>query len=92
MMNEKKDIYLAILINNRNGILMDIILDVANKAVNEKIKVGNNNIVSNIPTDVVSKFYLGAIIGICLYYLRSGNKYSKDDLIKYLEVLIPDEI
>lgn len=90
--DEKKDIYLAILVNNRNGILMDIILDVANKAVNEKIKVGNNNIVSNIPTDVVSKFYLGAIIGICLYYLKSGNKYCKYDLIKYLEVLIPDEI
>lgn len=90
--DEKREIYLAILINNRNGILMDILLDVADKDIKERIENDKNIIVSNIPSEIITKFYLGAIISIGMEWLRNNNKYTKEQLIKYLDILIPDKI
>lgn len=89
--DDKKNIYYSILINNRNSIITDIILDVVNKDINNRItndKISTNN----IPTEIVSKFYLGAVISIGIEYLESKNKYSKEDMIKYIDKLIPSNI
>lgn len=89
--DDKKNIYYSILINNRNSIITDIILDVVSKDINSRItndKISTNN----IPTEIVSKFYLGAVISIGIEYLESKNKYSKEDMIKYIDKLIPSNI
>ena len=56
-----------------------------------------NNDIGNIdrksvPADVIVNFYLGAVSMVGLNYLKSDNKYSKQDIINYLSVLIPDNI
>lgn len=89
--DDKKNIYYSILINNRNSIITDIILDVVSKDINNRItndKISTNN----IPTEIVSKFYLGAVMSIGIEYLESKNKYSKEDMIKYIDKLIPSNI
>ena len=89
--DDKKNIYYSILINNRNSIITDIILDVVSKDINSRItndKISTNN----IPTEIVSKFYLGAVMSIGIEYLESKNKYSKEDMIKYIDKLIPSNI
>lgn len=89
--DDKKNVYYSILINNRNSIITDIILDVVSKDINSRItndKISTNN----IPTEIVSKFYLGAVISIGIEYLESKNKYSKEDMIKYIDKLIPSNI
>lgn len=89
--DDKKNIYYSILINNRNSIITDIILDVVSKDINSRIT--NDKISTNyIPTEIVSKFYLGAVISIGIEYLESKNKYSKEDMIKYIDKLIPSNI
>ncbi len=85
---EKKDIYNSIMINNRNSIMMDILLNVVNNDLLNKAN-GNNN--SVIPSDIAAKFYLGGVINLGIDYI-SNNKYSKEDLIKYYSILIPDNI
>ena len=88
---EKKDIYYDILINNKNSIVMDMLLDVALHDVEKRIKEdkANNN---NIPSDIVTKFYLSGVVSIGLDWLKNNNKYSKQELITYLDKLIPDDI
>lgn len=89
--DDKKNIYYSILINNRNSIITDIILDVVSKDINSRItndKISTNN----IPTEIVSKFYLGAVMSIGIEYLESKNKYSKENMIKYIDKLIPSNI
>lgn len=90
--DEKRNIYTAILVNNRNSILMDILIDVANKDINERIQSDKENISANIPSDIITKFYLGAIISIGMEWLTNNNKYSKGELLNYFKVLIPDKI
>lgn len=89
--DDKKNIYYSILINNRNSIITDIILDVVSKDINSRI-INDKISTNNIPTEIVSKFYLGAVISIGIEYLESKNKYSKEDMIKYIDKLIPSNI
>lgn len=89
---DKKDIYQAILVNNRNGILMDILYDVANRDINERIK--DDKVVKNahVPSEVITKFYLGAIVNIGIEWIKNNCRYTKEELISYFNILIPDEI
>lgn len=86
--DEKKDIYYSILINNRNSIVIDILVEAASNDLNQKIEHDNNE---NIPSEIVSKFYLGAVIGLGFEWINN-NKYSKEDIINYLNILIPENI
>lgn len=84
---ERKSIYQDILINNRNSIVMDILLDVINNDVNEKLKK-NSQVKEEIPSKVISTFYIGAVTSLCIEWLKNSNEYSKEDIIHYLDVLM----
>ena len=86
---EKKNTYLSIMIKNKNSILMDIVDDVINKNILEQIKEENNK---KIPSNIITKFYLGGVINICLEWLKYDNKYSKEEIINYIDKLIPSDI
>ena len=87
---EKKDTYLAIAINNRNSILTDIIYDVIDNDITSRLKTENKD--SKIPDEIISKFYLGAVVNVGIAWLFNINKYTKEEMINYLSILIPDEI
>ena len=84
----KKNIYNSIMINNRNSIMMDILLSVVNDDLLKKIK--SNDINSKIPSDIIAKFYLGGVMNLGVEWLRDGTKYTKEEIINYLEILIPN--
>lgn len=91
-MDEEKEIYLSILINNRNSIMMDILYDVINHDITNHFKeldpVQNNK----VPSEIVTKFYLGAVFAVSMEWLQTPNKYTKEQILEYLETLLPEEI
>lgn len=86
---EKKDIYSSIMINNKNSIIMDMIYDVINEDIERHIEEDKSNFENNIPSDIVSSFYLGAVVNIAVEWLKSDKKYSKYEILTYLDMLIP---
>ncbi len=88
---EKKETYASIMINNKNSVTMDILYDVISLDVIKQMKKKNENREAKVPADIVSKFYLGALISICTEWIGT-NKYSKDEILKYFDILIPDKI
>lgn len=90
--DEKREIYSAILTNNKNGILMDILFDVADKDIKERIEDNKQDITKDIPSEIITKFYLGAIVNIGMEWIRNNSKYKKEDILKYFNILIPDKI
>ena len=76
------------MINNRNSIMMDILLSVVNDDLLKKIK--SNDINSKIPSDIIAKFYLGGVMNLGVEWLRDSTKYTKEEIINYLEILIPN--
>ena len=90
-LEEHKKIYYSIILSNRNSLVVDIILDTTIKDINKRLNISNINR-NSVPADVIINFYLGAVSMVGLNYLKSDNKYSKQDIINYLSVLIPDNI
>ncbi len=87
---ERKEMYTSIMINNRNSIMMDILLSVVNNDLLKKMS--KDEFKSSIPDDIIVRFYLGGVINLGVEWLKDNNKYSKEDIINYLNLLIPDNI
>ena len=88
--DEKREIYNSILKNDKNGIVIDFLIDVSYKDLTSRLK--NNNIISTIPVDVITKFYIGGIVNIGVDWIKNKNKYTKEELLLYFDKLIPDKI
>ena len=67
--DENKEIYNAILVNNRNGILIDFLIDATERDFLQRIKNDNTVVTSNIPIDTIVKFYAGGLINIGISWL-----------------------
>ena len=74
---------------NRNSIIMYIIYDTFKNDVTKEIEK-NNTHKSKIPSDFIAKFYLGSIFSIGIEILENTKKYIKEELIEYLNILIPE--
>lgn len=83
--------YYSIIKSNQNSVIVDILLDVAVKDINKRIEISNIN-KGDIPTDIIVSFYLGSVSGVIVEWLKTKDKYSKEDIVKYLTELIPDDI
>lgn len=91
-MDKKKETYLAVMINNKNSITMDIFYDVINRDIIRQIEENGELNSGKVPSEVIAKFYIGAVVNVCLTWLTSNNKYSKKDITEYFNLLIPDTL
>ena len=91
-MDEKKDIYSAILLNNRNGFLVDFLIDIIERESSNRLKNIKEIKESTLPLEIIIKFYAGGLINICLSWLTQKEKYTKEQLIEYINKLIPEKI
>ena len=87
---EYRDIYSSIMTNNRNSIMMDILLSVINEDISKKIKNDKRN--SSIPKVIIAKFYLGGLLSLGIEWLENTNKYTKEEIYNFLNKLIPENI
>ncbi len=85
-------IYSAIIANNKNGFLSDFLIDVANKDISQRLKYDHNIIALNIPINIITRFYLGGIINVGVDWILNKDKYTKEQLLEYLNKLIPDKL
>ena len=89
--NDKKDIYTKVLINNHNSILMDILEDAVMKDTTKRIRKKQIK-TGDIPANIFIKYYLGGVANVCIEWLNNQNTYTENEIISYLEKLIPNNI
>lgn len=88
---ENISIYSSILKHNNNSIVMDMVYETIYKDV--ELYISNHTPLNlDIPIEIISKFYVSAVINVCLEYIKSPYKYKKEDIINYLTKLIPNQI
>lgn len=88
---EKDNLFIEVLSNNKNGILMDEVYDIIINRVTE-------NLISNmpkeklkgIPPEFIAQYYVAATFGVYRYWLEHPDFCTKEELIKYLDALIYD--
>jgi len=78
----KEEIYRSIMINNKNSIIMDMIYDTINEDISKKLDD------LDIPTDIASSYYLGGVVNVGMFWLRNGKKYTKEEMLDFLNKLI----
>lgn len=88
--DNKKDVYYSIMKTNRNSIIIYMVYDAFNNDITKKISSEENNF--KVPGDFIAKFYLGAVISIGMQVLEKPDKYTTDELINYLDILIPEDL
>ena len=86
--DEKREIYYPILINNKSSSIIDIISDVIVRDINKRLEVSNVR-QGSVPTDILVLFCLGAVSSIIISWLQNKDKYSKEDILNYLNQLLP---
>lgn len=89
--NKNISIYssIAIIKRNNNSIAYDMMFDASLEAVNKNIEETYQN-TSNIPTEIISLFYVSGVTKVLTEAVKVPNKYSTEDILNYLEKLIPD--
>lgn len=86
----KKAFYSAIMVNNQNSVVTDMIYDTLNEDITRRLEEEEITIYKNVPSDVVAKFYLGAVFNIGVDWLKNTNRYTTEELFQFLQELIPD--
>lgn len=90
--DDKRDIYSTIFSNNINGFFIDFLKDVISKDLLNKLKGSKHYTKTEIPIDVIAKFYLGGITNVTLDWILNKEKYNKKQLLSYLDKLIPNTL
>ncbi len=80
----KEQIYKSILINNRSSIIMDMIYDTITEDINQKVTKNDKD----VPNEIFTAYYLGAIVNTGIEWFKNDKKYSKDQMIEYLDRLM----
>lgn len=90
--SEQKQVYRAIMQQNRNSIIMDMLYHAFNEDIAKKIEKEEARQKEKIPGSFIASFYLGAVLSVGMKWLTNENKYTKKELLKYLDILIPDDL
>ncbi len=90
--SKNRDIYMPLMINNKNSIAMDMIYSTLIENVTNKIFQEQKEENSTIPVAFITHFYVGAIFQIGMNWLQSNNYYSEKEILEYINLLIPDHL
>jgi AcrR family transcriptional regulator len=85
---QKSDVYASVVLRNKNSILIDMIYTTLDEDIKNHIEQENEG---KIPSSILSKFYLGAVFNVGIEWLYNKNKYSKEEILSYLDILIPED-
>lgn len=89
--SENIHIYSSVIKKNNNSIASDMFRDTLQKDVEKFLKTKLPNEI-NTPIEVITTFYVSAVIEVCLLYIKEPNKYKKEDILNYINYLLPNKI
>ena len=88
--NNYIDVYSAILKNNSEGMLINITYYTIESNLKKNLKDIDKH--TDIPIDIITKFYVSAVINVCTEYIKNQDKYNIDDFVDYINRLLPTKI
>lgn len=89
--SDNLNVYSSIVKTNNNGIASDMFREAILKDVKKTLDNSSYK-KSFIPTDIVSTFYVSAVISVCIDYIKDSNKYTMEEILSYLDKLVPNDI
>lgn len=87
----RESFYSSILLRNQNGIVTDMIFQALNEDIQNRLETENRNS-QRIPSDIIASFYLGAVFNMGVEWLKYPSKYTTEELLLYLDKLLPESL
>ncbi len=84
--DDSKDIFIQILKNNKQELIMEVIREGLERAF--KFLFKESGLEFDTPPDVLMKYYAGAFSSLALYRMENGSKYSKEEYLVFIKQLI----
>ncbi len=88
-LNQNKDVCSSIINNNYHSVLTYTLIDIIAKDINKE-NDQEKILINGVPNDITIKFYIGGLIVLSLDWLNNQKDYSEEELVNYLNKLIPD--
>lgn len=88
----KENFYSSILVNNQNSIVTDMIFQALNEDIKKRIESAEEGLHKKVPSEIVCSFYLGAVFNLGVEWLKNPSKYTTEELLGYLEKLLPESL
>lgn len=88
--DNNKDTYKSIILNNRNSIILDMLYDTIKNDCKKRLEKFSTPLQKEIPDNIVIEFYLGGIVNLGISWINNSH-YKKDEIIEYLMKLLPNE-
>ncbi len=89
--DENRELFSSIIINNKNSVIMDIFYATINADLTKRLKEEDKKVL-NVPEEIITNFYVGAVVNVSMKWLTDYQKYTKEELIEFLDLLIPENI
>ncbi len=88
--DNNKDTYKSIILNNRNSIILDMLYDTIKNDCKKRLEQISTPLKQEIPDNIVIEFYLGGIVNLGISWINNSH-YKKEEMIEYLTKLLPNE-
>ena len=82
----------AILKNNSNEIVLNILYETIQASMLDLLEINKQKENFEVPLEIASSFYTGGFIALINWWLRNYTKYKKEQLLAYCDILIDDKI
>lgn len=83
--------YESIIKKNKSSIASDMFKNTLQKDIEKNLKT-KKEITKEIPAEIITNFYVSAVINVCLLYITDSKKYKKENVITYIEKLLPKNL
>lgn len=88
--DDNKELFKILLDKNKHESCLSFFQNSLTESFEEKLKIcEKSGIKFDMPTEVISNMYMGGVISVVMWWVEKGAPFSVEDLLKYLEVLIP---
>ena len=71
---------------------MDIFYASINADLRKRLQEEDKKNELSIPEEIITDFYVGAVVNVSIKWLTDYQKYTKEELIDFLDCLIPKKI
>jgi AcrR family transcriptional regulator len=87
---ENKELYHMIINSNKNSVAIDMVLETLRDQAIEDMK--SKGFESSIPIEVIVDYYLGGLVNMFKLWMRSYHPYTKEEMLNYVDKLLPDKV
>jgi AcrR family transcriptional regulator len=90
IVDENKKAFASMVSKNNDELVVSIFAGTIKKEIEKLLNKNNDNL--KIPVNIIAGFYSSGFLATLIWWISTPNKYSKEQLINFLDIIIDDKL